>query len=279
MLPVAAQIVGPHSREGGSPLVELLGQELHQPRDPLVVITHDDGADIAERLQQRQTTTGEVKAVDVHRAGPWGDGGGDRQRPQCRGLARAAGAVVDDVARLVGTKHLGMLGLLRRHIHHAEHDAGVPALPQLHQVVDLGQRVQPWLAGLRYPAELRGCGHATHHPVDVLVHLFTLELRPGQFPGGVQTEIELVDVNGRGRRLSGCPGPGESRLEPDQPSWTHLRDAPAGGRGVDRGCLRTAQHVGGVVLVIHAQCHPQVGVRSQAVLDDAGGALRGEHQV
>ena len=79
LLPVLAEDVGCHCVESRCSFVQFLGQHLHQPRHPFVVVARDDGTHVRQRLEHVETTTREIQAVDVNRAGPRRDGGRDRQ--------------------------------------------------------------------------------------------------------------------------------------------------------------------------------------------------------
>ena len=252
------------------------GQE---PLDALDVVGVDDGPHVRQGLEHAQGAAAGVDGVDVHRAGLGRDRGGDGQRAQGGGLARAGGAVEDDIALVVGVEVLGVLVLVVRVVDDPQDDVGVALLGEVVEVVAGRELGQPRLARLLDAGELGRPGHGVDDAVDVLPDIARVDLAARDLPGAGQPEGHLLHRHLRGGGLRRGARPGVGGLELGDAPGTGLGGGAAGDLRREVGGGLLAQDVLGVGLVGHAQGHAQVRVGAQVVLDDARRALGGQDEV
>jgi len=152
-------------------------------------------------------------------------------------------------------------------------------LAEQFQVVDGRQGVEPGTPRRRHRPQPGGRNHGVHHALDVLGRLRSGRRRGGHLPRPAGPELQLHDLDRRRGWLRVGAGPGVGGLELDEASRARSSGATTGDRRIEAGRHRVAQHIDGVVVVVHAQRHPQVGVGAQAVLDDPRRPLGGHDQV
>ena len=269
----------PSRREPRGSFFDHPGQVPQQPLDALIVLAGDDGPHIRQWRQKGQPATSEIKPIDVHRPAAWGDRRRNRQRTQCSRLPGPAGADVQDVAVVIGVEVLDLLGLMLRVVEHAQHDLGVAALPQLRQVVDGTQLVEPrppWLGDPRVGSRPL---HSLDDPVGVLRHVLPAQRPLGYRPALARSEVQLLHLDRRGLWFIGRARTRVGRLEGDHPPGPRFCRTTTRDRGREEGRHRRSEHIGRILLVGHPQGNAQVGVGSQVVLDDPGWALRRQDQM
>ncbi len=161
----------------------------------------------------------------------------------------------------------------------AQRKFAVTTLVDLPQVVRRRQCVQPRLARLGDTCRQGRPRHGRDQSVDVGVKVLEIDLAFWHLPGDATAEVQFDDVHRSGQRDLGGLCPGVSRLKLNDSSRAGLGRSASRGCGIEEGGGLLTKHVGGVMLVGHPQCHPQIRVGAQVVLDHAGGTLRRQDQV
>ncbi len=182
--------------------------------------------------------------------------------------------------RLVGDDRLRLrFGSVR----HAEDEFVVgPSRWKVFQFVRACHFGQPWPSGRRDRRTIGGhtdVGDRSDEVVRALVLLSTRRRWLLELPVGAEPEAQLTHVDVRWLDLVRRPTADIGSLERRETARSGSHNGSAGQRRIEAGGLGRADHVGGVVRIVHPQRDAQVGVRPEAVRDHTSRSLGGEYEV